>query len=269
MIRRPWYNSRSTKEVVTVPDYMLGDAQTLHALTPLFVGYQDCPSGYSFGPHIRDYYLIHFCLDGRGILYDRHGDHSIGKGQMFVIRPCEVTTYTADTATPWTYVWIAFRGDSAAVFDNAHSVYDTPREIEDKLTEYIKNNVLAPEIYISILFELIYLLFHEPQKTQTLDKLGQIKRYIKYNYMLPLTVEGLAKSFGFERSYLYRIFKQRYGVGVKQYLVSVRMKNAVSFLKNGFSVSECAAMVGYEDEFNFSKAFKRYFGYAPSRALNR
>ncbi len=249
-------------------DHMLGDTQTPRVLTPLFVGYQDCPSGHTFGPHIRDCYLIHFCLDGCGTLHDRHGEHTVTKGQLFVIRPGEVTTYAADTVTPWEYLWIAFRGDSAAVFDDAHSVYDTPREIEDKLTEYIKNNILAPEIYISILFELVYLLFREPPKTQTLDKLRQIKHYIKYNYMLPLTVEGLAKSFGFERSYLYRMFKQRYGVGIKQYIVNVRMKNAIDFLGEGFSVGECAAMVGYEDEFNFSKAFKRYFGYAPSRAAS-
>lgn len=252
-----------------MPDYMLSNAQMPRTLTPLFVGHQDCSSGYSFGPYIRDYHLIHFCLDGCGVLHDRHGTHAIGKGQMFVIRPGEVTTYTADTVTPWKYVWIAFRGESASAFDSERSVYDTPKEVEDKLTEYIGNSVLSPEIYISILFELIYLLFREPQKTPALDKIRQIKRYIKYNYMLPLTVEGLAKSFGFERSYLYRIFKQRYGVGVKQYLMNVRMENAVSFLENGFSVSECAAMVGYEDEFNFSKAFKRHFGYAPSRAIRK
>lgn len=247
-------------------DKMLRDTQTPRTLTPLFVGYQDCPSGHAFGPHVRNCYLIHFCLGGCGTLHDRHGEHAVKKGQLFVIRPGEVTTYAADAVTPWKYVWIAFRGDSAAAFDSARSVYDTPHEIEDKLTEYVKNDILAPEIYISILFELIYLLFHEQKKTQTTDKLHQIKRYIKYNYMLPLTVEGLARSFGFERSYLYRTFKQRYGVGVKQYIVNVRMKNAIGLLENGFSVGECSAMVGYEDEFNFSKAFKRHFGYPPSRA---
>jgi AraC-like DNA-binding protein len=82
--------------------------------------------------------------------------------------------------------------------------------------------------------------------------------------MIPLSVEGLAKSYGFERSYLFRMFKARYGVGIKEYIIRVRMRCALQFLEEGAGVSECAHLVGYEDEFNFSKAFKKHYGYSPS-----
>lgn len=250
-------------------DIIFSDASSSVGLTPLFVGHEACKSGHSFGPYVRDYYLVHFCIGGQGILKNRYGEYRVRRGQLFVIRPGEITTYTADRHSPWEYVWIAFRGDAASVFDAETSVYTAPGDIEEKLTEYIKSNTTAPEIYLSILFELIYFLFCETQKEQTSDKLRQIKRYINYNYMLPLSVEGLARSYGFERSYLYRLFKARYGVGIKEYIIHVRMRCALQFLEEGCTVNECAHLVGYEDEFNFSRAFKKQYGYPPSHVTTR
>ena len=44
------------------------------------------------------------------------------------------------------------------------------------------------------------------------------------------------------------------------------MQKAMEFLKEGFSVKESAHMVGYSDEFNFSKAYKSRYGITPSKA---
>ena len=74
----------------------------------------------------------------------------------------------------------------------------------------------------------------------------------------------MAKSFGYERTYLYRIFKKRYGIGIKEYIINVRMDNARQFLADGRSVGETAALTGYKDEFNFSRAYKKHFGIPPS-----
>ena len=250
-------------------DIIFSNTDHVADLLPLFVGHEECESSHSFGPYVRGYYLLHFCLGGQGTLKDRHGTHAIRKGQMFIIRPGEVTTYTADRDKPWEYVWIAFRGRAAAVFDVAPSVLPVPDGIEEHLSEHIKGGTSAPEIYLSILYELIYSLFCKQEPTRTADKLRQIKRYINYNYMLPLSVEGLAKSYGFERSYLFRLFKTRYGVGIKEYIIRVRMRCALQFLEEGCSVNECAHLVGYEDEFNFSKAFKKHYGYSPSAVIHR
>ena len=95
-----------------------------------------------------------------------------------------------------------------------------------------------------------------------------IKKYIDYNYMYEISVSSLAKTYSFDRSYLFKIFKARYGMGIKEYITNVRMKNAKRFLCDGVSVSKCATMVGYDDEFNFSRAFKKHTGIAPSKWKN-
>ena len=233
-------------------------------LTPLFVGLEQCAPSHRFGPHVRNHYLLHFCLSGCGTLWDKRGTHPVNAGELFVIRPEEITVYEADAKTPWEYVWIAFEGAGAAVFDTSESVFRSPDKLHERLAHYVRLGEGAPEIYLALLYELIYTLFRKsaqiPQHTDT----EQICHYIRYNYMKPLQLESLAAIFGFERSYLYRLFKQKLGIGIKEYVTAVRMEKAQEFLKSGYGVGATAHLVGYADEFNFSHSFKKRFGISPS-----
>ena len=236
----------------------------VYDMQPLFVGFQKCKSAHSFGPYVRDCYLIHFCLSGRGVLFNKDGEHKVSKGQLFVIRPGEITTYTADRQEPWEYAWIGFNCVGESLFLSEKSVFDTPSELEERLMECIGTEQFCRELCLSLLYELTYRLFSPRESSDTEDRIRRVKEYIKYNYMLPISVDGLAREFGFDRSYLFRSFKRRYGRGVKEYLTYVRMRTGEKFLKRGFSVKETAGLVGYDDVFNFSKAFKAFFGKAPS-----
>ena len=235
-------------------------------LAPVLVGNEKCVPLHTFGPAEREYYLIHFVLSGKGVFTDLHGVHEVREGDLFLIKPREITVYTANREEPWAYTWIGFVGERAKVFENAPSVIKAPNGMGERLLELVSDGVTAPEIYLSLLYELTYRLFREGRGGNTsADHLRRIQLYIDYNYMQKLSVDALAREFGFERSYLFRIFRERYGVGVKQYITEVRMKNAVRFLSDGHSVAEVAAMVGYNDPFNFSTAFKKRFGKPPSK----
>lgn len=234
------------------------------SVSPVLAGHEKCCPSHRFGPAVRDYYLIHFCISGKGRLRDRYGEHEITAGEFFIIRPGEVTVYTADDRTPWEYVWLGFVGERAEVFSSGRSVYRTPSGLDVRLYDKVMSGVSTPEIYTAFIYELIFRIFRSEEEDGSQDKLRRIHRYIRYNYMQHLSVGELARTFGFDRSYLFRIFKERYGVGIKEYITTVRMRNARSFLESGYTVSEVAAMVGYDDVFNFSKGFKRYFGAAPS-----
>lgn len=232
-------------------------------ITPIFVGHHACECGHSYGPYVREYYIIHMCLCGKGTLKNKDGVFSVNPGELFVIRPGEVTTYNADTTDPWEYTWISFRSDKE-LFNDGVSVFTTPQGIDDRLLQLVNSDFASRESCLALIYELICDLHHLKNDDLGDVKVRKIHRYIKYNYMLPISVNELAYSFGFERSYLYRIFKQKYGVGVKEYLTSVRMKRGKEFLSEGFSVKESAHMAGYEDEFNFSKVFKARYGVSPS-----
>ena len=235
-------------------------------IIPIFVGKQKCEPSHSFGPAVRDYYLVHFCLEGCGVLNDKFGEHKIRAGECFIIRPGEITTYTADRSNPWYYIWIAFRGNLAEQFLTEDSVYEVPSELAHKLLLCYEEGISSPNIYTAIIHELSY---HTVASDEKPDPISQLRRYVRYNYMEELAVDSLARSFGFERTYLFKLFKAKYGIGVKSYVTEVRMRNAKRFLDEGYSVSRTASMVGYRDEFNFSKAFKKHTGVSPSEWRKR
>lgn len=247
-------------------DVIIGEKLDGCGVTPLFVGEEKCKSSHSFGPYIREYYIIHVCLSGKGVLHDRFGTHKISAGELFIIRPGETTVYTADKVDPWHYAWLAFDGINSEKFNTDRSVYTCPIEISRRLPELIKKDERSPYAYTALIYELIYNLFSKKADT---DRLSEIKAFIDYNYMQDINVEGITRRFGFERSYLYRIFKGKFGVGVKEYILEVRTERAKQFLRDGHTVSDTAYLVGYRDEFNFSRAFKERVGISPTEYKKR
>lgn len=231
---------------------------------PLVVGYYQCPSMNTYGPHVRDYHILHFVLSGKGVLINDRGTHPVSKGEVFLIREGEVTTYIADKDEPWEYTWIGFKGSRTSLFDSGPDVYKIPAGLDMKLLDYVKRDENSTDIFSSILYELMYHLFAIGSEAPEDERIRLVHRHIKYYYMDDITIGELASTFGFERSYLYRIFKSRYGLSPKEYLTQVRLEKARWLLERGYSISECADLIGYSDAFALSKAYKKHYGVSPS-----
>ena len=78
------------------------------------------------------------------------------------------------------------------------------------------------------------------------------------------TVTSLAGKVGMSRSAFAARFSSLVGVPPLHYLGHVRMQQAADLLSgDGMALGDIAAVVGYESDAAFSKAFKRHFGRAP------
>lgn len=94
---------------------------------------------------------------------------------------------------------------------------------------------------------------------------AEIKAYIDKHYNEPLRIQDLASRFFISPSYLSRLFRQKVGFSLKQYLQIVRLSAAAKALLNSdASVKAVAVAVGYNDTNYFSISFHKYFGLTPS-----
>ena len=236
-------------------------------IIPRLAGSERCDPGHSFGPSIRDYYLLHYCVSGKGVYIREEGEYEISEGEIFIIRPGEVTTYIADKSNPWHYVWIGFDGNDAEKLSGIQPVVKYVSDTFMRIAECTKLGILSPEIYISQIYEIIYNLFSGTPRN--VDFCKQVKDYIRFNYMNEITVELIAESMGLSRRYLSRIFKEKYGKPIKSYLISVRCEKAAEFLSIGYTVTEAAVMSGYSDIFAFSKIFHKVMKMSPSEYRKR
>ena len=62
-------------------------AKELVSLSVYNVGYQLCDAGYQWGPGIRDHYLIHYIISGKGTYEVHHEVHSLSAGDAFLVYP--------------------------------------------------------------------------------------------------------------------------------------------------------------------------------------
>jgi AraC-like DNA-binding protein len=96
-------------------------------------------------------------------------------------------------------------------------------------------------------------------------RLQSVKDLIEADLRHPWTIAELARHAGVSRRSFTAQFHRLYGVSATEFLRTSRLTSArEALLHQGLSVTEAAYAVGYANPANFSTAFRRQFGYAPS-----
>ncbi|MDO4303393.1 MAG: response regulator [Bacillota bacterium] len=93
-----------------------------------------------------------------------------------------------------------------------------------------------------------------------------IKDYIEKNYRNNIKISMFAAQYFFSKEYLSKLFKNKYGCGIYEYVQKVRMERAKDLLLNPeIKIQSIAERLGYADNNYFSKAFRHYYGMSPSQ----
>ncbi len=256
-------------------------------------GKEQCEPAHSFGPASRNHYLFHFVLSGTGKLMadNAKGEtqtYQIKSGQGFMIFPRQITTYIADQHLPWEYVWIEFDGLRAKeIVELAGLSLDNPvyRAHSKELREEMKKEMLyMAEHGDESPFHLIghlYLFIDYMSRSSVSMRLsieGRVRdfyikealTYIEQNFQNDISVEGIAKSCGLNRSYFGRIFKDAIGKSPKEFIMDYRMVKATELLKlTDLTIGDIGNAVGYPNQLHFSRAFKHTYGMSPREWRNK
>jgi len=121
---------------------------------------------------------------------------------------------------------------------------------------------------IKNLYEYLIKYIMEEQK-KLKEKLGkplvEAVKFIKKNYMNPISQEDVAKAGNVSTNYLSRLFKEEIKIGFNEYLTQVRIEESKNLLsETNYTIKKIAIMVGYADEKYYSKIFKKNIGIKPT-----
>lgn len=95
--------------------------------------------------------------------------------------------------------------------------------------------------------------------------LNDVIHYIDHNYTQNITLENIAPLFGYNSSYLGKIFSKKMGENFNSYVDHIRIEQSKELLvKNTMKVYEIAEMVGYRNVDYFHLKFKKYTGSSPA-----
>jgi len=248
-------------------------------------GLQSCENGYSWGPGVRDHYLIHYVAAGRGTYVVSGITHEVKSGDIFLAKPSQLITYTADQDDPWEYYWVGFNGSNAnklvaqLPFGAEQPVYTckNPEKVKKALfniflsrgPENYSEALMVGYLYI-FLAELMKETEHTESRAQSSSSVyvSNAVKFIQFNYSHEITIDDIAKAVGVSRSHLYRVFMSNLNESPIDYLTNYRINEACYLLRSGnLSIAEIATSVGFFDQFYFSRVFKKNKGVPPSKYL--
>jgi AraC-like DNA-binding protein len=247
-------------------------------------GYESCSPGHAFGPAVRDHFLIHYILSGKGSFYANNTCYPLEKGQAFLICPDAITFYEADHTAPWTYCWVGFHGLKASFYLESAGLTQKAPIFSPSSQDYIVHcfeemletqklkvgrELRLTGLLYTLLSELIETAPHSPELLNSKDLKTQYietaVRYIEMNYSRQITIADIACYIGLDRSYLSRLFKRFLSKSPQQFLIEYRINKAIELMHNPhLSLGDIARSVGYSDVLSFSKAFSKVKGIAPS-----
>lgn len=230
-------------------------------LFPVEFGVEKKSKGQVEPARLCDYYTIHYVISGNGIFKKNNKIYQLSKGQCFLLRPGEIYDDIADKEAPWKYLWIGFSGKFSDDFAKLDDVFTPNAALFSEFNLAFSLNHGVEEFLVSMLFRLYCELLCLNIPT---DLVKKVVSFINVNYMKDISVSKIVSEFNVSRNYLSRIFKERLGISMQQYLVQKRLHASKRLLRQGYSIYQTSQLVGYHDQFVFSKAFKKHFGYSPS-----
>lgn len=244
-------------------------------------GWEKCGATHSYGPAVRNYYMLHFILKGQGHYYLNNKHYKLNENQCFLTEPGTVTLYKAEPTNPWTYTWICFNGDyvphllkqSNLNTDNPIINLSCNQTIYEIIKEMLSYHQLTPanECYLQSKLYLIFAKLHEAlqsvyNKVELNNNFYVTKaiEYIEKNTFTNLSVNDIARYLNISRSHLYALFKQELNTSPQQFLTNAKIANARELLnKTKIPIYSVALSCGYKNAFAFSRAFKQVTNISP------
>ncbi len=227
-----------------------------------------------FGPSVRDAYIIHYVISGKGYF----NGNCVKAGQGFLITPSMSEFYFPDKNEPWEFLWFySYDSKMLDIFSKIEANCNTNifNYSHINAVEKLKAKLLLKETKICSSYEMLELFLsvfknHLQENTeinQTSNAnvyLEAAINYIHTNISNTVTVKDLTLFLGISQPYLYKIFMQKFKKSPKQYIQDFKVKNAKKLLQNTkMSITQIAGSLGFTDVLTFSKFFALKIGISP------
>ncbi|MEO1773198.1 AraC family transcriptional regulator [Candidatus Enterococcus ferrettii] len=247
-----------------------------------FCGHSKTFPGHSFGPAVRDVFLIHIILEGSGYYSIKKTKYHLSKGQGFVIYPGESTFYQASEEQPWEYVWLAIGGDLIESY--LANLGITPAHLSFEVTNSADfhalilqclayeqdtqlNELILQKIAYSFMELLSKSMVHTLKDSHSTKMNGYVLEALEIigeHFWRNITVKEIAEKLMIDASYLSRLFKKDIGISIKSYINEMRISTSRDIIATtNLPISKIAEMIGFPTTQAFSKAFSKGMGLSP------
>ena len=237
------------------------------------------PEGIFHPDRVMDVYDLLYLTEGSWKIWEEHRCFSLQKGQLLLLEPGKHHFSREKCTQGMRNMYIHFAGlDQDGTGEGAGiwipKVFDCSgnREIHqlfEKMIEAFWSGGAKRNFRMTALLELLLceLSVEKAQENKNADPL--MREILQMFYSSPerfFSPEELARSYGFSIRTISSRFKKYTGKSIHQDQMQLKLDMARSLIRQdpGRGLRDIAQSFGFYDEFQFSRLFKRQFGYSPS-----
>lgn len=228
-----------------------------------------------------DYQLL-YIVSGKTHFYFGGKERIVTAGHMVLIQPRMEQKYEYFGEDKPEVYWVHFTGgnvknilrkyeiplDDPVFYSGASSTYTYIfKEMINELQTYKTGFEELLTMYLKQIFLLVQRTRMEEKpsvSTYIQEEIEYARRYFNEHYNEPISIQDYAESRNMSVCWFQRNFKQIVNHTPMQYLLMIRINNAVSLLETtDYGLSEISAIVGYEDPLYFSRLFRKIKGISP------
>ena len=233
-------------------------------------------------PNGSEQTILIYNLEGSGNVILGNQKMHLPADHFFIIPDGIPHAYSADAANPWSIYWIHFAGPKAKHLGQPGlQAMPVPRTNNSRVSErmelfnelfYILERGFSFENleYVSqslprLIASFTYLTqFRSINEQFSKDPVSQSINFMLENINRKYKLEELAIAVKLSASHYSRLFLNRTGHSPIDYFIQLKIQRACRLLDTDVrSIAEIAREIGFDDQFYFSRQFKKVMGLSP------
>jgi AraC-like DNA-binding protein len=200
-----------------------------------------------------DQTILIYAIEGQGTIITNGQKNQLTADHFFIIPEGVPHSYAADNHNPWSIYWIHFAGNKSIHYSK-YAFQALP--IEKSKTS------LASFTHINQ-FRLI-------KETGEKDQVSLSINFMLENIRQKYSLEELAKNVNLSTSHYSRLFFARTGHSPINYFIQLKIQRSCRLLDNSTqSIADIAREMGFDDQFYFSRQFRKVMSMSPREYRNR
>ena len=233
------------------------------------------------GRTLTEYQII-YITRGRGVFESNHRTHVVVPGSIMIVFPGVPHFYKPEYAVGWSEYWVGFKGPHVDTL--CQQGFLSPRKplyevglqnsllaIYTQILELVQNQRPLYQVRASshVLTLIAEILAHERktvQYTHSEQLVEKAKFLMEENIYSEINLNAIGEMLGVSTSHLNSVFKSYTSMTPYQYFISIKIRKAKELLESGgLAIKEVAFRLGFDDQYYFSRLFRKKAGIPPSR----
>lgn len=223
-------------------------------------------------------YKMYYVCTGQGYIHTLGKITPLTQGDVFFTFPA--TSFAIESKENFTYMYISFVGlrgnmimESLNIRSNNFLFHNA-----DELQDFWEKGILESSKVMELISESVLLytfsflgnrLLPDNNEPKQQHNVNLIKKYIDDHFTdHDFSLDNMSRELSYNKKYISYVFKKHFGIGIIEYLNTVRIQNACAMIEQGFtSVTDIADRCGYSDAQYFSKIFKAKMSIVPTQHI--